>query len=309
MRHAPITLAAEIANAEADILWCSDMLNLPELLGHAPQLARLPRVIYFHENQLTYPVRVERKRDLHYAFTNISSALSADAVWFNSAYHRDAFLEAIEELLARMPDHRLPGAIEQIRARSEVWPQGIYPIGNTAKEEGRALHILWAARWEFDKGPETFFAALDLLARRRVDFEISVIGEQSRRQPGIFAKAKSRHESRIRHWGYQESRADYEAVLASADVVVSTAIHEFFGVAIAEAVSAGACPLVPRALAYPEVLQGMPEDCFHDNSPEMIADQLQAWNGNSGQGPELMQRFHWAHLGPQLDSALEACRS
>jgi glycosyltransferase involved in cell wall biosynthesis len=314
MRHAPITLAATLADAEADLLWCSDMLNLPELLGFAPQLAHLPRVLYFHENQLTYPVRIARKRDLHFAFTNISSALAADAVWFNSAYHRDVFLEAAAEFLARMPDFRLDGAVDKLRARSAVWPQGISPIANAAREDG-PLHIVWAARWEFDKDPETFVAALDLLARRRLDFCVSMIGEQSRRQPAIFAKAKSRHADRIRHWGFQESRAEYEAVLASADVVVSTAIHEFFGVAIAEAVSAGAYPLVPRALAYPEVLAGLEEDCFHDGSADDLANKLQAaierqaagrlWCGDRNRGRELMQRFHWSALAPRLDDALD----
>ena len=315
MRHAPLTLAAQLANVEADLLWCSDMLNLPEFLGHAPHLAHLPRVFYFHENQLTYPVRVARKRDLHYAFTNISSALAADAVWFNSAYHRDVFLEATDDFLGRMPDYNLPDAVTQLLERSEIWPQGIYPIANSANREG-PLHIVWAARWEFDKGPEAFVAALDILARRRVEFAVSVIGEQSRRQPAIFAKAKNRHAPRVRYWGYQETRADYEAVLASADVVVSTAIHEFFGVAIAEAVSAGAYPLVPRELAYPEVLAGLTEDCFHDGSPEDLADRLQAcvarherrelWSGAPTSGQQLMQCFHWPELVPKLDDALEA---
>jgi glycosyltransferase involved in cell wall biosynthesis len=318
MRHAPVTFAAELADAQADVLWCSDMLNLAELRGLAPHLAQLPTVIYFHENQLTYPVRIARKRDLHYAFTNIVSALAADAVWFNSAYHREAFLEAVPEFLARMPDYPLPGAVDQLRDRSTVWPQGIRPIANSEKRGG-PLHILWAARWEFDKGPELFFAALDILARRRIDFAVSVIGEQSRRQPPIFAKAKGRHESRIRHWGYQEGRADYEAVLASADVVVSTAIHEFFGVAVAEAVSAGALPLVPRALAYPEVLAGLEsEDCFHDGSAENLADRLEAcvarhaagglWRGERQAGQRLMERFHWPVLAPKLDAALAALK-
>ena len=44
-----------------DCLFCSDMLNLAELKGLAPRiLGSLPSVLYFHENQLTYPVQVEK---------------------------------------------------------------------------------------------------------------------------------------------------------------------------------------------------------------------------------------------------------
>ena len=36
-------------------------------------------------------------------------------------------------------------------------------------------------------------------------------------------------------WGYQKARAEYEASLRQSDVIVSTARHEFFGLAVLEA--------------------------------------------------------------------------
>jgi hypothetical protein len=100
MRHAAITMADRVresvnTGSTWDALFCSDMLNLAEFLGLAPgPLRNIPSVAYFHESQLTYPVRQESERDWHFAFTNLTTALAARQVWFNSAFHRDAFLEA-----------------------------------------------------------------------------------------------------------------------------------------------------------------------------------------------------------------------
>ncbi|RMF84959.1 MAG: DUF3524 domain-containing protein, partial [Nitrospirae bacterium] len=98
MRHAAVTLArAAAARAEAGGAWdavlCTDMLDLACFRGLAPRsVARLPAVVYFHESQLDYPVQVARERDLHFAYTNLTTALAADACWFNSRFHRDTFL-------------------------------------------------------------------------------------------------------------------------------------------------------------------------------------------------------------------------
>ena len=69
MRHSAITFASQVSDLTEksqswDLLFCSDMLNLAEFTALAPaKIARLPKVIYFHENQLTYPVRIEDERD------------------------------------------------------------------------------------------------------------------------------------------------------------------------------------------------------------------------------------------------------
>ena len=49
---------------------------------------------------------------------------------------------------------------------------------------------------------------------------------------GIFDDAKISLQSHIKYWGYQETKEQYIAVLKQADVVVSTANHEFFGVSM-----------------------------------------------------------------------------
>ena len=112
-----------------DVLVASDMLNLAEFKGLVDRrVGTLPCVCYFHENQLTYPDRHAGERDHHFAFTNLVSGLAADAVWFNSRFHRDTFLEALAAFLKRMPDHQPLEAIESLSTKSAVWPQGLEPF-------------------------------------------------------------------------------------------------------------------------------------------------------------------------------------
>ena len=56
--------------------------------------------------------------------------------------------------------------------------------------------------------------------------------------PEEFATARVWLEAagKVAHWGFAPSKAEYHRLLASCDVAVSTADHEFFGVAMIEAV-------------------------------------------------------------------------
>ena len=295
MRHAAVTFAQKLEDRchgehDWDVLFCTDMLNLAELLGLCiPSIRDLPRIVYFHENQLTYPNREDRERDLHFAFTNITTALAANRIWFNSAFHRDEFLSAVDEWMRRMPDYQLLDAADTIRAKSSIQPPGILstPLSKLLHHEARGrvdkedpieelppfLRIVWVSRWEYDKDPDTFFAALRLLRDRGFAFRLNVLGESFGNAPSVFEESKCDLAEYIDHWGFASSREKYEGLLLNSDVVVSTAKHEFFGIAVLEAVAAGCFPLVPRSLAYPEVL-GCHKDFFHDGTSHGLADRL-----------------------------------
>ena len=284
MRHSAITFAAQTADLPpeargCDLLLCSDMLNLAEFIGLAPvEIARLPKVIYFHENQLTYPVRFESERDYHFAMTNLTSALAADAVWFNSQFHTESFLGALAQFLKSMPDYQPLEMIDNIRAKSSVHSPGIadFPARQTRKPG--PVRILWAARWEHDKNPEDFFAALEILKAKDIAFRVSVIGQSFQDAPEIFDRARGNFAQHIDLWGYQQNRAYYVQALCKADIVVSTANHEFFGIAVLEGLAAGDYPLVPERLSYPEILglgriEGA-EQFFYDGTVTDLAAKL-----------------------------------
>ena len=328
MRHSAITFASQAVELMEkrqnwDVLFCSDMLNLAEFAALAPaEITCVPKVIYFHENQLTYPVRAEDERDYQFAMTNLTSALAADAVWFNSQFHLDSFIDALARFLKSMPDYQPLEAIEKIRAKSSVYPPGIADIPARRPREPGPLRILWAARWEHDKNPEDFFEALEILKAKNVPFRISVIGQTFRDRPAIFETAQIAFRDHIELWGYQQSRADYERALLSADVIVSTANHEFFGIGILEAVAAGAYPLVPNRLSYPEILGlGRNEDAgqfFYDGTARDLADKLSRlearvekdalWPETIGPAT-LTGHLRWPNIARRYDKALEQIRS
>lgn len=325
MRHAAVTLAELLADRVKtgerwDVVFCSSMLNLAEFRGLAPtEVAQLPTVVYFHENQFTYPNRFEQERDLHFGFINLTTALSADAVWFNSAFHQRDFLTGARAAARKMPDYRLDRYLPQIEAKSSVQPPGVTrPTMARAQRQG-PLHLLWAARWEHDKQPEVFFTALRALRRQGHTFRVSVVGEHYAEMPSVFAEAREEFADWIDRWGYQPTRADYEQALAQADIAISTAAHEFFGLAAVETLLAGLWPLWPKRLTYPELLaiDEHPDHARHlytgtvADLVDAIGD-LQAEFEQTGCRPKPApsvlacgQRYTWQQRFPALDAGLD----
>lgn len=248
-------------DADHDLLLASSFLDLATLVGLSPRLGRIPKVLYFHENQLAYPVREHDERDHHYGVTQLASALAADRVVFNSAYNRDSFVEQGQAWLARMPRPRPRGWIEAIAARAEVLPLplDLGPLAAPAPDPppgpGRARGplVVWNHRWEHDKAPERFFRVMARLLDRGVPYRLAVLGERTGRIPACFEAARHRLGARLEVFGGVEDRAAYLGWLGRAQLAVSTAEQEFFGIAAIEASHAGALTLVPDRLAYPEV--------------------------------------------------------
>lgn len=265
MRHAAWYMS-EIANQlwNQGIRWqamfCTDMLNLAEFKGLVrPEIAKLPTVIYFHENQFAYPSQVEQDRDLHFSITNFSSALAADSIWFNSRFNRDSMVRELNKLCKQWPDYAPRTQLANVIDRSEVIYPGVEaaPKSRDQTIPTQPVHLIWAARWEHDKGPKDLLGLLRQLENQQVDFRLSVIGQSFRNVPPEFGQIRDEFSERLVHWGYQADREHYWNVLASGDLFLSTAHHEFFGLAACEAISAGLFPVLPNRLAYPELLNNL----------------------------------------------------
>jgi glycosyltransferase involved in cell wall biosynthesis len=317
MQGGAVTLArqAQSLHPTPDLILASDMLNLPVFLTLAGRrLAGVPVALYFHENQLTYPLQPGETRDLHYGFINLVSALRADALFFNSAYHQEALLDELPRLLKHFPDYNELWAVDVLRAKAQVLPLGLDLARLDAyrpeqPSQGRPL-ILWNHRWEYDKDPETFFHAVYTLADEGLDFGMILLGESFRNLPDEFLEARQRLSGRIAHFGYAEDAATYGRLLWEADIVVSTALHEFFGAAIVEACYCGCFPILPRRLSYPELIPAAQHSaCLYDDFDGLLTRLRHAIvHVEETCFLSLRQstaRFDWQQMAPLYDRLLE----
>jgi len=281
MRGAAITMAAEARRlAEEkraagnehdappwDLVFASTFVNLAEFRGLAGAgIAAIPAIVYFHENQLVYPNRHEAEWDYQFPLTNITSALSAERCIFNTCWNLEHFLVEAPPFLKRFPDHHPRGVAERIGAKSTVLAPPFDPAPFDARPpvRGERVRIVWPHRWEHDKDPEAFFAAVAALASEGLRFEVAVAGQSFRETADTMQNAAAALGDRLVHVGEPTSRSEYAALLASADIAVSTAVNEFFGLAMIEAAYAGCFPLVPDRLAYPEIYPSAFRYAHHD---------------------------------------------
>jgi len=301
---------AELLNKRSDLphaILVTDMLDLAVFRSLLrPDLSRIPVAIYFHENQFAYPVSASNDREeFHYAWKNFTSALTADVVIFNSEYNRTSFFSGLRNLLDRLPDYSPKELVDQIEEKSLLIPVGLElpELRTKQAEAGGGPVLLWNHRWEHDKGPEEFFELLFQLKSQGFDFRLIVLGERYEKSPEIFNKAKEELQQEILHWGYAENRDEYWSWLQQADLLPVTSKHDFFGISVVEAIHAGVVPILPRALAYPELIDPSAyPDCYYNNFEELLA--------RTGQLPWIsefkatMGRFSWRLVAPMLDESL-----
>ena len=269
-----LSLMAEFSQELAqhyDVVIATSMVDLATLKGLCPHLQSSQLILYCHENQFEYPQHAalsnaakqqQNSNRVSAQMRSIYSAMAADKVIFNSHFNRNTFLEGCESLLKKMPDFTCPIA-PLIKAKSYV--AGI-PLAQDVAEKAlkvnekaitlqadTPLRIVWAARWEFDKGMDALLCIADQLEQKKIPVEWLVLGQQFRKMPEAAQQFLARHSHSIVQSGFIESREEYLRCLDSADIVLSTSLHEFYGIAVLEAVACGCWPLLPKQQVYPEM--------------------------------------------------------
>ncbi len=325
---------ADLINAErppCDLLLATDFLNVADLRGLLePPYDRLPILLYMHENQLTYPLSPQEEFDFHFGATNIVSALAADRVVFNSEFHLGLFLDALPDYLARMPEAIPRGVRTRLEQKSGVLPVGLerdpHPAGAYApwlggasapdagppwpRDGGTGPLVLWNHRWEFDKRPEWLARALARLDDEGVPLRAALLGDPQGHEEA-FAPLRDRLGKRCLAFGREPDRAAYDRWLERADVVVSCAAQEYFGISVAEAVQAGAYPVLPREQAYPSLYGSRCRGRHFYGGEEELAALLRDLLRGRGCGhvcslPLDCDEFCWDRLIPRYDALLES---
>ncbi|MBJ7555158.1 tRNA-queuosine alpha-mannosyltransferase domain-containing protein [Marinomonas spartinae] len=244
-----------------DLVIATSMTDCVGLKAFCPNLQSIPWLLYFHENQFAYPASDKQQGLVEMQMVTLYSALAANQCVFNSHFNKHSFFEGARRLLKKLPDYVSPDWLSNIEGNAHVVPVPIDIDWKNRGERSRTnlfqnnspLRLVWNARWEFDKGPERLLAILQALQSRGVDFEIAILGEQFRTIPKAFEVIQHRFASCIRQFGFAPSRDEYLGFLATSDIVLSTALHEFQGLAVLEAVALGCVPVLPARQVYPEL--------------------------------------------------------
>ncbi len=313
MRGGAITLAHQVTS-RPDVLLASSLLDVPSFLGHArSMLGDVPVVLYMHENQLTYPIPDNARRDMGLAFINWSSMAAADVVVFNSEFHRAVWFEALPGLLGSYPEPRHLRLVAAVAGRSSVLPVGVEMdwLDEPIAPKPDPPLIVWNQRWEHDKDPDTLAWAVKELMSDDIEFRVAVCGEPSLvRVPASLSGLPGVLGERLVHYGYAD-RLTYKALLRESAIVVSTARHEFFGVAVVEAMAAGARPVLPNRLSYPGLIPlETHESVLYGNRAElaaMLCASLTVRNDPvTDQTTLAARRFDWRAVAPDYDELLAA---
>lgn len=305
---------AELASRVGDpeVILTTSMVDVAGLRGMLGTLGTVPLALYLHENQITYPATGRTRVEQGHGLVTWTSLLAADAVAFNSEFHRSALFAALPGFLRSFPDesqaHRLAG----VEAKAVVVPVGCDLAAVAAGPKVDPPLVLWNHRWDDDKDPATFLDLMARLAATGGEFTVALAGERFVDQRERLDAAVAALGPRVVLDGHL-SRDEYLAVMAASSIVVSTALQEFFGISVVEAIHAGAFPVLPDRLVYRERIPAPLHDRCLYSTPnhavrllgEALADRAMRVE-TTGMLRGTTSAFDWRQVAPAYDAWLGA---
>lgn len=293
---------ADVFSQAFDLVIATSMVDVATLRGLSPSLAQTPWLLYFHENQFAYPKSQQQHASIEPQMVNLYSALAADKVVFNSQYNRDSFLQGAKDLLAKMPDFAPQNIAQVIQSKSQILPVPIShdPNNKCEKPQERALKLIWNHRWEYDKGPDRLLTIVNAIERKGLPISVDIAGKRFKNAPDVFQDIAKL--SCVSHMGTYETRADYLRALSQSHIVLSTAYHEFQGLAMLEGAALGCVPLAPNDLAYPEWI---PNTCLYSDEKDAV-ERLELWCEQGLPRKIDVHHYSWQELTTDYRSLLKS---
>ncbi len=295
-----------------DVVLCSTFVDVAVLKALLVNITgwdrKIPIVTYFHENQFIYPQQNVGENNFQFTSINFNSGMASDRIAFNSSFNCASFLAGCQRIIKSATDMKMANVVAQLEAKSSVIYPGIdFDEFNGIKggKKNDIPVIVWNHRWEHDKNPEEFFKALLELEALGHDFRLIILGQSFKNYPECFTWARQYLSQKIIHSGFVESYLQYVALLQQGDIVVSTALHEFFGIAIVEAVGAGCYPVLPNRLSYPELFS--PKYLYNEGELVAMLSNLlssKSFRLSSHTKETITEKFSWNSLQEQYRSWL-----
>lgn len=281
----------ELVDSRFDAVIATSTVDLSVIKSLAPVINRCPSALYFHENQFAYPKSNQPQQLLDLQMVNLYSAMSADNLWFNSEYNADTFYSGVDNLLKKMPDFAPKALSSTLKTKAIQLP---VPISSPAHGQDfrNPNWIIWNHRWEWDKGPELLAAIV--AKSTHLPYQFVLTGQQFRTKPSALQQLLAEFPDKVVHAGYVENREEYQSWLRQCGIVLSTADHEFQGIAVLEAIAHGCTPLLPSRLSYPELVSD--EFLYSANNDlnqqaDAAVDKLTAWLTDRPSAPDVSHYF------------------
>jgi hypothetical protein len=249
-----------------DVLFTSEALNLSNFLRLVPALAKFPSVAYFHSNQLPEPTSTARQNE---DLANLSTAVAATDVWFNSRYHLRSFLARAAALVERHPELSSRNPMHGITKKVQFLPP---PIDTSIVADVRA-----GMTDSVERNPRLIFIetrdadirllnnALGMVDGRGQTFELVTVGPSE----GISEDFPRR--------GLPEANEEsHIQAMLGAGIVASAKPSAASDFLVARALIAGCRPVLPRGACYPEMIPSeLHGAClFEPPTPDAMATKL-----------------------------------
>ncbi|XP_007963103.2 tRNA-queuosine alpha-mannosyltransferase isoform X15 [Chlorocebus sabaeus] len=304
-------------------LFASSVLNLTELAALRPDLGKLKTILYFHENQLIYPVKKCQERDFQYGYNQILSCLVADVVVFNSVFNMESFLTSIGKFMKLIPDHRPKDLESIIRPKCQVIYFPIrFPDVSRFMPKHKTTHLKKMLSLK-GNGGTVLSMALPFQPEQRdlegllknsnsecdahCDLDTArreYLGNSLRQESDLKKSTSPENSSSHRGENKQNLTVNPCATLGG-DANQQRLLHIVWPHRWLEAVYCGCYPLCPKDLVYPEIF---PAEYLY-STPEQLSKRLQ----NFCKRPDIVRKhlykgeiapFSWAALHGKFRSLL-----